>query len=130
MEWMYEKKHAHLSIFKSYRSPFPHHATELDVAMYEIASRYRIEELKTYSNLRIHQMLETAFDRGLGEEELVRMMWPVYDIHLPPTDGLVDYRFRRSNESRENFTNDQKARIRELQNDIPAFGSDRRWTTL
>ena len=126
---MYEKRYAHLSICKSYRSPFPYHAIEFDVVMYELASRYGIEELKTYSNLRIHQMLETAFERGLGEEELVRMIWPVYDIHLPPTDGLVEYLFRRLNESRQNFTDDQKSRIRELQNDVPAFGSDPRWTT-
>lgn len=127
---MYEKGYAHLSICESYRSPFPHHATEFDVAIYEIMSRYGIEELKTYSDLRIHQMLKTAFDRGLSEEELVRMIRPVYNIHLLPTDGLVEYLLRTLNESRENLTGDQKERIRELQSDIPAFGSDRRWTTL
>ena len=127
---MYEKQYAHMSIRESYKSPFPPHATDFDIAMYDIASRYDIPELKTYSNLQIHRMLERAFDRGLGEEELVRMIWPIYNLHLPPTDGLVEYLLRNLNELRESFTDDQKARIVELQSDIPQFGSDQRRTNL
>ena len=98
-----------MSIIKSYRSPFPTHASEFHIAMYEIASRYGIAELKTHANLEIHRTLEMAFDRGLGEEEL----WPVYNIHLHPSDGPVAYLLQTLNASRDSFT-EQKARNREL----------------
>ena len=44
-----------MSIRESYKSPFPPHAIDFDIAMYDIASRYDIPELKTYLNLQIHQ---------------------------------------------------------------------------
>lgn len=98
--------------------------------MYEIASRYGIEEPKTYANLMIHRTLAIASARGFGGEELVRLIRPIYDIHLPPTDRLIPYLLRRIQELRGNFTNEQKRRIRELEYNNRAFGYDRRGTAL
>ena len=124
LEWLYEKKYAHMSICSTYEPPLGPCMAGLHVAMYEIAIRHNIFELKTYAILMIHRTLSAAEGEGNGEEEVISLIRPIYNLYLPKGDRLVEFLLQRIREMRGDMSMVQTRTIRELEDSIPAFGSD------
>ena len=80
-------------------------AAGLHVAIYEIAIRHNIFELKTHSILMIHRTLSAVEREGHPEEEVINLIKPIYNLYLPAGDRMVEHLRQRIRRMGRDFSN-------------------------